>query len=93
MSDDEEVASYVPPSCLFTFYIFPGPTPKTYADFWRMVWESQSVCIVMTTRCIERRTVKCGRYWPNVDEGVSTETYDNITVTVKVGWGLCGGLD
>ena len=49
-----------------------------------MVWESQSVCIVMTTRCVERRTIKCGRYWPNVDEGVKTETYDNITVSVKV---------
>ena len=49
-----------------------------------MVWESQSVCIVMTTRCVERRTIKCGRYWPNLDEGSDTEIYENISVTVKV---------
>ena len=65
-------------------YAFIGPLAKTFGDFWRMVWECETVCIVMTTRCVERRTIKCGRYWPNVDEGVQTETYENISVTVKV---------
>ncbi|KAH3837859.1 tyrosine-protein phosphatase non-receptor type 9-like isoform X2 [Dreissena polymorpha] len=41
-----------------------GPLPKTFADFWRMVWLSQCVTIVMTTKTQEKGRVKCGQYWP-----------------------------
>ena len=30
-----------------------GPTSKTVADFWRMVWEHKLQTIIMLTRCIE----------------------------------------
>ncbi|XP_055956463.1 tyrosine-protein phosphatase non-receptor type 9 isoform X1 [Patella vulgata] len=42
-----------------------GPLPKTFVDFWRMVWSNQTEVIVMTTRTIERQRMKCGQYWPN----------------------------
>ncbi|KAL0821133.1 hypothetical protein ABMA28_005754 [Loxostege sticticalis] len=46
------------------FICTQGPLPKTFGDFWRMVWEQGTLVIVMTTRAIERGRVKCGQYWP-----------------------------
>jgi len=60
-----------------------GPLPKTFPDFWRMIWNEKVVVIVMTTRTIERCRQKCGQYWTlEVD---SSESYGDINVTnVKV---------
>lgn len=41
-----------------------GPLPKTFGDFWKMVWEQKVVTITMTTRVVERGRTKCGQYWP-----------------------------
>uniref|UniRef100_A0A2R5L652 Putative tyrosine-protein phosphatase non-receptor type 9-like isoform x1 n=2 Tax=Ornithodoros turicata TaxID=34597 RepID=A0A2R5L652_9ACAR len=56
-----------------------GPLPKTYSDFWRMIWEQQCVTVVMTTRTIERGRGKCGQYWPREDGG--TDELDGFRVT------------
>ena len=55
-----------------------GPLPNTFADFWRMIWECNSSCIVMMTKLEERNRLKCDQYWPSR----GTETYGSIQVTL-----------
>jgi len=55
-----------------------GPLPNTMDDFWRMLWEQQIECIVMTTGLIEGNRRKCHRYWPEDDE--PQVQYGNMTV-------------
>lgn len=55
-----------------------GPLPRTMGDFWRMIWEQEISCIVMTTGLTEGGRKKCDRYWPS--EG--SQDHDGITVTV-----------
>lgn len=33
--------------------VFIGPVHETVYDFWRMVWQEQSACIVMVTNLVE----------------------------------------
>ncbi|XP_013394760.1 receptor-type tyrosine-protein phosphatase epsilon isoform X4 [Lingula anatina] len=42
-----------------------GPTQKTVGDFWRMVWQERSHCIVMTTGLFEHARQQCEKYWDN----------------------------
>uniref|UniRef100_A0A8R1HYP6 protein-tyrosine-phosphatase n=1 Tax=Caenorhabditis japonica TaxID=281687 RepID=A0A8R1HYP6_CAEJA len=55
-----------------------GPLPETFADFWRMVWEEQSVTIVMLTNLEERSRVKCDQYWPSRGSSM----YGDVEVTL-----------
>ncbi|XP_059060414.1 tyrosine-protein phosphatase non-receptor type 9-like [Achroia grisella] len=63
------------------FICTQGPLPKTFGDFWRMVWEQGTVVVVMTTRAVERGRVKCGQYWPLTAGGRAL--YGNIAVTTE----------
>uniref|UniRef100_A0A8C6KV15 Receptor-type tyrosine-protein phosphatase kappa n=1 Tax=Nothobranchius furzeri TaxID=105023 RepID=A0A8C6KV15_NOTFU len=48
----------------------------TVYDFWRMVWQEQSACIVMVTNLVEVGRVKCYKYWPD-----DAELYGDFKVT------------
>ncbi|KAJ8714639.1 hypothetical protein PYW07_002864 [Mythimna separata] len=58
-----------------------GPLPKTFGDFWRMVWEQGTLVVVMTTRAVERGRVKCGQYWPLSDN--ARVVYGDFAVTTQ----------
>ncbi|KAL7073209.1 hypothetical protein ACQ4LE_007513 [Meloidogyne hapla] len=45
-----------------------GCLEETVSDFWQMVWQENSLLIVMVTKEVERGRVKCYRYWPDLDE-------------------------
>ncbi|KAJ8688513.1 hypothetical protein QAD02_024308 [Eretmocerus hayati] len=83
--DDEPTSDYINANFVDgykqknAFISTQGPLPKTCADFWRMVWEQQTLVIVMTTRVVERGRTKCAQYWgPEPGDQV---TAGNFTVT------------
>ncbi|XP_011693330.1 PREDICTED: tyrosine-protein phosphatase non-receptor type 9 [Wasmannia auropunctata] len=60
-----------------------GPLPKTCGDFWRMVWEQQTLVVVMTTRVVERGRTKCAQYWgPEPGDEVQAGGYTVTTLEV-----------
>ncbi|CAJ0953193.1 unnamed protein product [Ranitomeya imitator] len=54
-----------------------GPMQETVKDFWRMIWQENSVSVVMVTNLVEVGRVKCVRYWPD-----DTEVYGDIKVSL-----------
>jgi protein tyrosine phosphatase len=63
----------------FWYIASQGPTPQTSPHFWDMVWEQQSLIIVMVTGDVEAGKVKCDRYWP--DKGVEKQ-FGNLAVSL-----------
>ncbi|MCP9264221.1 Tyrosine-protein phosphatase Lar-like [Dirofilaria immitis] len=56
-----------------------GPMPNSVIDFWHMVVQEESDCIVMLTNTIEKGLNKCEQYWPN-DAG-QTASFGDITIS------------
>ncbi|XP_066582469.1 tyrosine-protein phosphatase non-receptor type 9 isoform X2 [Prorops nasuta] len=61
-----------------------GPLPKTCGDFWKMIWEQQTLVIVMTTRVVERGRTKCAQYWgPEPNDAVQAGGFTINTIEVE----------
>lgn len=63
------------------FIAAQGPLPETVLDFWRMVWEQNTPVIVMLTKLVEDKKIKCEQYWP---EGKALQYKDIVVTTVSV---------
>uniref|UniRef100_A0A8C0BTR4 Receptor-type tyrosine-protein phosphatase kappa n=1 Tax=Buteo japonicus TaxID=224669 RepID=A0A8C0BTR4_9AVES len=78
-SSDYINANYIDVSGLHKYYLeffVTGPVHETVYDFWRMIWQEQSACVVMVTNLVEVGRVKCYKYWPD-----DTEVYGDFKVT------------
>lgn len=54
-----------------------GPLPSTLVDFWRMIWETEVLVVIMACNEREAGRYKCEPYWPtNSDE---KQQYGNMT--------------
>jgi len=49
-----------------------GPLPHTVEDFWSLVWHQRAEVIAMVTPEMERGSIKCHHYWPDLNEIVRT---------------------
>uniref|UniRef100_H2YHY3 Tyrosine-protein phosphatase non-receptor type 20 n=1 Tax=Ciona savignyi TaxID=51511 RepID=H2YHY3_CIOSA len=58
-------------SQLRKFIATQGPLTRTSEDFWRMVWEEESLIIVMLANVMEGGKAKCAKYWPEVGKSCS----------------------
>ncbi|KAG9342464.1 hypothetical protein JZ751_016466 [Albula glossodonta] len=87
--EDDETSDYINASFMDGYktsnaYIATqGPLPKTYGDFWQMVWEQMVLIIVMTTRVVERGRVKCGQYWP-LEAGCAEEHGQFLVRNIRI---------
>ncbi|CAH0546901.1 unnamed protein product [Brassicogethes aeneus] len=47
------------------YILTQGPLSNTVSHFWLMVWEQNSIAILMLNKLIEKKQEKCFQYWPS----------------------------
>lgn len=68
-SEEVHISEKTKPLPNSKFYIATqGPITQTINDFWWMVWQEKSECIIMATEEVENDRNKCVRYWPTIKE-------------------------
>lgn len=64
-----------------------GPLLDTVRDFWKMVWDQESNCIIMLTDFIEKRREKCCNYIPYTTDTfyyTRDETVNGLDIKITV---------
>ena len=60
-----DLALPMEPSQYRRYILTQGPLETTACHFWQMVWEQNSLAIVMLNKVVEKEVTKCTQYWPN----------------------------
>ncbi|CAK9290715.1 unnamed protein product [Gordionus sp. m RMFG-2023] len=68
------IDSYMHPK---SYIATQGPLRDYIDEFWEMIWQENSLKIIMLTRIFENKVEKCDRYWPTFEE-----TYGKIKIKV-----------
>lgn len=63
------------------FIATQGPLPDTMEDFWRLVWEKNTACVVMLTQLVENGIEMCSQYWPASGEKKQCGKYLLVEMT------------
>lgn len=60
-----------------------APLASTVTDFWRMIWEHNSSCIVMATDLIENGIERCAEYFPTSVVLDNCFVFGDFQITLK----------
>ncbi|XP_021350745.1 receptor-type tyrosine-protein phosphatase mu-like [Mizuhopecten yessoensis] len=52
-----------------------GPKKKFFEAFWLMIWQQKCQTIAMLANLYENGKNKCYKYWPNMDDPITTATF------------------
>ncbi|XP_021369208.1 receptor-type tyrosine-protein phosphatase epsilon-like, partial [Mizuhopecten yessoensis] len=52
-----------------------GPKKKTFEAFWLMIWQQKCHTLAMLANLYENGKNKCYKYWPNMDDPITTATF------------------
>lgn len=83
-SDDDGVAKKeaspdfalpMEPSQYRRYILTQGPLQTTACHFWQMVWEQNSLAIIMLNKVMEKGVTKCAQYWPNGKVNYDHDSY------------------
>nr|XP_020635159.1 tyrosine-protein phosphatase non-receptor type 1 isoform X1 [Pogona vitticeps] len=65
-----------------SYILTQGPLPNTCGHFWEMIWEQKSRGVVMLNRVMEKGSIKCAQYWPQMEEKEMVFEDTNFTLTL-----------
>lgn len=58
---------------------------NTVVDFWRLIWQAKSRCIIMVTNLVDAGKTKCEQYWPNTSqEQMEKPPFTVVLISEKV---------
>lgn len=65
------------------YILTQGPLKTTIGHFWLMIWEQNSRAILMLNKLIEKKQIKCDKYWPDKKGPENKTILTDVGLTVE----------